>query len=115
VDKPPRARSRPPAAPLVLLGIALVPLGETFGYLRGAIGLAVLAALLVLGFKYWRDVGLIPPETETTDVREFDLKYVCRVCGLELRVEVAAKDKAPTHCGEAMELVSGGTPPLRPV
>jgi hypothetical protein len=90
-------------------------LGEAFGYLRAAIGLALLTGLLLFGFKYWRDVGLIPPEAELTDVSEFDLKYICRVCGLELRVEVAAKDKAPTHCGEPMELVSGGAPPLRPI
>lgn len=110
---PRRIRSR--AIVLIIAGAVFIALGQAFGFLRAAVGLAVLMALLVFGFKYWRDVGLIPPEPEVTDVSDFDLKYVCRVCGLELRVEVAAKDKAPTHCGEPMELVSGGTPPLRPV
>jgi hypothetical protein len=115
VDDPSQARKRPPIALLALAGIALVFLGESFGYVRAAIGLALLVAFVAFGFKYWRDVGLIPPEPEPTDVSDFDLKYVCRVCGLELRVEVAAKDKPPKHCGEAMQLVPGGTPPLRPI
>ena len=115
MEKRPTPRRQPSIALLALAAVLLIILGGSFGYLRTAIGLALLGVLVAFGFKYWRDVGLIPPDPEVTDVSDFDLKYVCRVCGLELRVEVAAKDKAPTHCGEPMELVSGGTPPLRPV
>ncbi len=90
---------------LMLALVALVPLGEAFGYVRAAIGVAVFFVLVSFGFKYWRDVGLIPPEPETDDVSSYDLRYVCSVCGLELRIEIAARDKAPTHCGEPMKLL----------
>jgi hypothetical protein len=97
------------------LGIAVVALGEQFGYLRAAIGVGVFAFLLTFGFRYARDMGRIPPDPEQTDVRDQGLKYVCSVCGLELRVEIAARDKAPNHCGEPMELIREGGVPLRPV
>ena len=100
----------------LVAGIALIVLGEAYGYLRSAVGIAVFLILLMFGFKYWRDVGLIPPEPERTDVSDQGLKYVCSMCGLELRVEKAARDKAPSHCMEPMVLVrEGGRPPLRPV
>ena len=101
---------------LVLIGLLVALLGESYGYLRVLVGSLVFFGLLSFGFKYWRDVGLIPPDPETKDVREQDLRYVCSVCGLELRIEVAARDKAPNHCGEAMQLVTGsGGAPLRTV
>jgi hypothetical protein len=38
------------------------------------------------------------------------------MCGLELKVEIAAKDRAPSHCMEPMVLVrTGGKPPLTTV
>ena len=99
----------------LILGISVVVLGEQFGYLRAAIGVSVFALLVTIGFRYARDMGRFPPEPEQTDVRGQGLKYVCSVCGLELRVEVAARDKAPNHCGEPMELIREGGVPLRPV
>ena len=96
--------------------VAVAILTPSYGLLRSAIGVALFVAVLAFGFKYWRDVGLIPPEPEAEDVSDYGLKYVCTVCGLELKIERASQDKAPTHCGEKMELVrSGGKPPLKPV
>jgi hypothetical protein len=101
---------------VVLLAAAVAVLTPSYGFVRSAIGVALFAAILVFGYKYWRDVGLIPPEPDLEDVSDYGLKYVCTVCGLELKVEKASKDKPPTHCGEKMELVrSGGKPPLKPV
>jgi hypothetical protein len=101
---------------LVVALIAVALLTPSYGLLRSAIGVALFAAVLIFGFKYWRDVGLIPPEPDPEDVSDYGLKYVCTVCGLELKVEKVAKDKPPTHCGEKMELVrTGGKPPLKPV
>ena len=101
----------------VMTGIALVlviALGPIYGWVRAVIGVGIGFSILAFGFKYWRDVGLIPPEPELTDVSDQGLKYVCTMCGLELKVEVASKDKAPTHCMEPMVLErAGGTPPLR--
>ena len=100
----------------LIMGIALVVLGQTYGYVRAGIVIVVFAALFLFGFRYWRDVGLFPPEPEQTDVRDQGLKYVCAMCGLELRVEIAARDRAPTHCGEQMQLIRDGEQiPLRPV
>ena len=100
----------------LVAGIALIVLGEAYGYLRSAVSIAVFLVLVMLGFKYWRDVGLIPPEPERTDVSDQGLKYVCSMCGLELRVEIAARERAPTHCMEPMRLVrEGEQAPLRPV
>jgi hypothetical protein len=100
----------------LLMGIALVILGRFFGYARAGIVVVVFTALFVFGFRYWRDVGLFPPEPERTDVSDQGLRYVCTVCGMELRVEIAARDRAPTHCGEQMQLVRDGEQvPLRPV
>jgi hypothetical protein len=100
----------------VLSLVAVAALTPSYGLPRSAVGVALFVAILTFGYKYWRDVGLIPPEPDLEDVSDHGLKYVCTVCGLELKVEKASKDKAPTHCGEKMELVrSGGKPPLKPV
>ena len=96
-----------------LVVLLVVGLGATYGYARVLVGSLVFFGLLSFGFKYWRDVGMIPPDPETEDVREYDLRYVCSMCGLELRVEVAARDKAPTHCMEPMELQSGSSSVVR--
>ncbi|HWL65765.1 MAG TPA: hypothetical protein VNP73_07315 [Actinomycetota bacterium] len=102
---------------LALVAIAAIAvLGEAYGYLRSGVAVIVFFALASFGFKYWRDVGLIPPEPEQEDVRDQQLRYVCRVCGLQLRVEISARDRAPTHCAEPMELVKEEPrTPLRPV
>jgi hypothetical protein len=94
----------------------LLALGHFYGYLRAGIAVGMFTAILVFGFRYIQQLGLAPPEPEISDVSEHGLKYVCTMCGLELRVEKAARDKAPTHCMEPMVLIrEGGTPPLRPV
>ena len=63
-----------------------------------------------------RDTCALPlHDAEPEDVTTSDLAYVCPVCGLELKVEVATTDRAPTHCREKMELVDRSKPPLRPV
>ena len=48
------------------------------------------------------------------DVAKYELRYVCTMCGLELKVEKAARDKAPTHCMEPMVLVTGHGPETPP-
>ena len=83
----------------------------------------ILVALLMMGLIAWFLMGYLrhlvfgpPPEPEVTDVSAYGLKYVCTMCGLELKVEKAAKDRAPTHCGEKMDLIrTGGGAPLRPL
>ncbi|HYZ46216.1 MAG TPA: hypothetical protein VE712_00990 [Actinomycetota bacterium] len=101
---------------LLLAAAAVVALGIPFGFLRAVIAIAMGALILVLGVRYVGSIATIPPEPEVSDVSEYGLMYVCSMCGLELRVHKAARDKPPTHCMEPMVLVrEGGRPPLRPV
>ena len=99
-----------------LVVVAVAALAVPFGFLRAAVAVAMGAAILVVGMRYYGSIVAAPPEPEVADVSEYGLKYVCTMCGLELRVEKAARDKAPTHCMEAMVLVrEDGRPPLHPV
>jgi len=98
-----------------LIGAVLI-LGTSYGFLRATLGVSMFVGILLFGWSYWRNIGLAPPEPELADVSEYGLKYVCTMCGLELKVEVAAKDRAPRHCTEEMELIRiGRRPPLRPI
>ncbi len=102
-------------AALVVLVLALV-VGSSGGPLRVAAALTMAGVILAAGLRQIRRFGAVPPEPEVADVSEYGLRYVCSVCGLELKIEVVATDKAPTHCGEKMLLErTGGKPPLRPV
>jgi hypothetical protein len=102
-------------AGLALL-VAVVMLGIAFGYVRAGLALVFAGFVLWLGTSYFTAAGEVPPEPEAEDVSASALKYVCPVCGLELRVEVATTDRAPRHCREAMVLVrEGSEPPLRPI
>ena len=96
--------------------VAIVGLGLPFGFLRATVAVLIFLAIAIFGSRQMKSMVSIPPEPEVTDVSEYGLKYVCEMCGLELRVEIAAKDRAPSHCMEPMVLVrTGGKPPLRPV
>ena len=102
-----------PRTVLGLLGLAIivVGLGETFGYVRAVIAGVIFVVLFSFALRQLRGIANSPPEPELADVSEYGLKYVCSMCGLELRVEVAARDKAPTHCMEPMKLVGRGQAP----
>jgi hypothetical protein len=100
----------------VAAAVAVIGLGLAYGFLRAAIALVMFAAITVFGIRFLYSILQAPPEPELANVSEYGLKYVCRMCGLELRVEKAARDRPPTHCMEPMELITeGGKPPLHPV
>lgn len=100
----------------VTLVVALVGIGAAFGYVRAFIAIVMFVVLFSFGLRQLKAIANSPPEPELADVSDYGLKYVCSMCGLELRVEVAARDKAPTHCMESMKLVrAGGQPPLTTV
>lgn len=98
-------------------GILFVVLGYFYGFGRAAVALGIAAVILYLGFSYFSAAATVPPDVEGEDVSEENLMYVCRMCGLELKVETATTDRAPTHCREKMELVNVAGPGsrLRPV
>jgi hypothetical protein len=107
-------RLRPGALLLILVLILVV--GRYFGYLRAAGAVAMGATIFYLGFSYFRSAGASQPDPEIEDVSDESLRYVCTMCGLELKIEVAASDRAPSHCREKMVLVQGPRrPPLHPV
>ena len=96
--------------------IAIVALGVPFGFVRATIAVLLFLGIATFGARQMKSMVSIPPEPDVTDVSDYGLKYVCEMCGLELKIEVAAKDRAPSHCMEPMKLVrTGGKPPLRPV
>jgi hypothetical protein len=116
VDSPPSGAGRLKVLGALLAVAVVVLLGERYGYIRGVVGVAMFLGILFFGARYIRQLGMAPPEPEISDVSDYGLKYVCTMCGLELKVEKAARDKAPTHCMEPMVLVrEDGKPPLRPV
>lgn len=88
---------------VLLLAVAVAPAS---GLLRVAVAILMAAIILTMGLRGLRKYRSIPPDPELADVGEYGLKYVCTVCGLELKIEVAAHDKAPTHCHEPMVLMS---------
>ncbi len=112
-------RSRAVAGRVLAVGLVLVTLvlaGQLYGYGRSFLALVMFAVILWVGIRSLHTVSHAPPEPEPVEVAEYGLKYMCLVCGLELRLEVATHDKAPRHCMEPMVLVrEGGRPPLRPV
>jgi hypothetical protein len=99
-----------------VLGLALLAAGITAlfwaaGHVSGPVRflLAVPVALVIaaFGMGYFRQLGNPPPpEPEPVSVDPgLRLAYLCEMCGMELAVVVAAKEKAPKHCGESMVLV----------
>lgn len=92
--------------PFLLLGAVFVAgVGPFFGFWRATIAFLVAAPILALGIGYFRSAGRSVPDEEPTPVEEeVDQRYVCSVCGLELKVMVATNDRAPTHCREQMQL-----------
>lgn len=111
---------KPTRAPVLAAGLALlvatVGIARYFGYTRAFIAVVMFLVLFSFGLRQLRAIANSPPEPELADVSDYGLKYVCSMCGLELRVEVAARDRAPTHCMEPMKLVrAGGKPPLTTV
>ncbi|MGI8775764.1 MAG: hypothetical protein ACR2KQ_12330 [Actinomycetota bacterium] len=93
--------------------IAIVGLGTMFGFVRAAVAVGMFAIIATFGSRQARSMLKAPPEPELADVSGYGLRYVCSMCGLELKVEVAAKDRAPSHCMEPMVLVrTGGEPPV---
>jgi hypothetical protein len=72
--------------------------------IRGAIGLAIGLVLTFLVLRMRRAFGESAPAAPMLhDARETDVVYECPVCGMRVRLEVAATAKAPKHCGEEME------------
>lgn len=92
-----------PVMAAVLIGG--VGLGLAFGFARALIAVTMFLVIAALGIRRVRKAVSLPPDPEIADVSDYGLKYVCTMCGLELKIETAARDRPPTHCMEPMVLV----------
>lgn len=78
-----------------------------------AILVAVGAAYLLFRLGVGMTRALVSPMPEPPppgELRKVKLRYRCPVCGMELRVTVAANEEPmpPRHCMDEMDLVSTG-------
>jgi hypothetical protein len=89
----------------VLIVAVIVALAIPYGFVKAVVGVIGFLLLVSFGVRYLKSLATAPPEDEPEDVSAYDLRYVCQMCGLELKVEVAASGKAPRHCMEPMVLL----------
>jgi hypothetical protein len=101
-------------AGLMAVVIFVAAAGEFFGYLRAGIAVAMFAVIAWLGVSYFSGARQAPSGPEPEELGDEEIHYVCSMCGLDVRVEIAGVDRPPTHCREPMKLVAS-RPPLRPV
>lgn len=94
-----------PVAYLILAAGSFFALGTAFGYPRAAVAVVTFFLIARFGIHWMRSAVASQPEPEVTDVSGYGLRYVCTMCGLELKIEIAAKDRAPSHCMEPMVLI----------
>jgi hypothetical protein len=76
----------------------------------GIIVAVLIAAVLVkIGIALLRGLGSpLPPPPPEGEMRRVNLKYRCSVCGVQLRMTMAAAEtpEPPRHCMEEMDLVA---------
>lgn len=74
---------------------------------RLLVAIAIGLGVLWFGVGYFRQLGNPPPpDPGPVSVDPgLQLAYQCEMCGLELALLKAGKEKAPSHCGEKMVLV----------
>lgn len=92
---------------VMVSSLLLLAVSHASGILRVVVAMAMAVAIASFGIGYFRQLGNPPPpdpDPVAVDPR-LRLSYLCEMCGLELAVVMAAKDKAPKHCGEEMALV----------
>jgi hypothetical protein len=79
----------------------------TLIWLLGAIVVTVVVAKIGLGML--RSVTTpLPPPPPAGELRKVDLRYLCSVCGMEIRLTKASEEdpEPPRHCQEEMDLVA---------
>jgi hypothetical protein len=84
-----------------------VPAFSTLLWMLGAVVLFVV--IWTVGIGVLRSVTTAPPPPPPEgEMRKVNVKYRCSVCGLELKMTLAAEEDPPPprHCGEDMDLVA---------
>lgn len=98
---------------LVLMGLASglwFLASDAGGVLKMVLSAIFVVVFVWVGIGYFRQITTPPPpDPEPVAVDPgLRLSYVCEMCGLELAVVKAAKERAPKHCGEEMVLTRSG-------
>lgn len=92
---------------MIVMTVIWLLAGNLNGVMRVVISALMAVGLAWFGIGFFLHMGNPPPpdpEPVKVDPR-LRLNYVCGMCGLELAVVMASKERAPRHCGEAMDLV----------
>ena len=79
----------------------------SFMWLLGAIILFFVVWFVGTGMLRSMTTPLPPPPPEG-ELRKVDVRYRCSICGLELKMTLAAEEEPspPRHCGEDMDMVA---------
>ena len=70
--------------------------------------LAAFAVIVRVGIALIGFIGRKPPEPPPPgELRKINVRYRCSVCGMEMRIVLAADEQPepPRHCMEEMDLV----------
>lgn len=89
-----------------MIGVGFL-ISNVTGLGRLIVAIAIGLGVLWFGVGYFRQLGNPPPPDPGPLAVDpgLQLAYQCEMCGLELALLKAGKDKAPTHCAEKMVLV----------
>lgn len=89
-----------------VIGIGFA-ISNVSGLGRLLVAIAIGLGVLWFGVGYFRQLGNPPPPDPGPMAVDpgLQLAYECEMCGLELALVKAGKEKAPRHCGEKMVLV----------
>jgi hypothetical protein len=73
------------------------------------IAVAIGYVVFKVGFAILRSLARpLPPPPPPGEMRKVNLRYRCSICGIELKMTLAADEdpEPPRHCQEEMQLVA---------
>jgi hypothetical protein len=76
--------------------------------LKIVVSLVAFAVIISLGVFVLRALATPPPVPDEGELRRVNLKYLCTICGAEVRMTKAGEDlpAPPRHCLEDMDLIA---------
>jgi hypothetical protein len=76
--------------------------------LKLIVGVVVFLVILRLGIFVLRALGTPISEPDQGELRRVNLRYLCTICGAEVKMTKAGEDlpPPPRHCMEDMQLIA---------